>query len=225
MILVNSPNNPSGAVYARGEMEALVEWCLSRDVLILSDEIYDRIVYDGLESPSPAALGPEAAAQTITVNGVSKAFAMTGWRIGFMTAPLAVAKAVVKFQGQTTGNPAAVSQAAALAALRGPQSVVEEMRAAYERRRNHVLDGLRNVPGVEVEIPHGAFYVFPRVADAARKLGGSLPVVERLVEAGVALVPGGGFGADDHVRLSFAVDDERLAEGIRRFRAGLQALV
>jgi aspartate aminotransferase len=224
MVLLNSPNNPSGAVYSRGEMEAIVEWCLSRDVIILSDEIYDRIVYDGLESPSPAALGPEAAAQTITVNGVSKAFAMTGWRIGFLTAPAPVARAIVKFQGQTTGNPAAVSQAAALAALTGPRETVETMRAAYERRRDLVMEGLHGVPGIELEVPHGAFYAFPRVADAARKLGGSLAVAGRLVEAGVGLVPGGGFGADEHVRLSFAVDDARLAEGIRRVRSGIESL-
>lgn len=223
MVLINSPSNPSGAVYDRSEMEALVEWCLSRDVFILSDEIYDRIVYDGLESSSPAALGSEVAARTITVNGVSKAFAMTGWRIGFLTAPAPVAKAIVKFQGQTTGNPAAVSQAAALAALRGPRETVETMRAAYERRRNLVVEGLRDLPGIELEVPHGAFYAFPRVAAAAR-LGGSLAVAGRLVEAGVGLVPGGGFGADEHVRLSFAVDDARLAEGIRRFRAGIEAL-
>lgn len=224
MVLLNSPNNPSGAVYTRAETEAIVQWCLGRGVMILSDEIYDRIVYDGLEAPSPAALGPEAAACTITVNGVSKAFAMTGWRIGFLTAPAPVVKAIVKFQGQTTGNPAAVSQAAALAALRGPRSTVESMRAAYERRRNLVVDGLAGVPGITLEVPHGAFYAFPRVAEAAGKLGGSLAVAGRLVEAGVGVVPGGGFGADDHVRLSFAVDDARLAEGIRRLRAGLEAL-
>lgn len=223
VLILNSPSNPSGVVYARQEVQALVEWCLRHEVLILSDEIYDRLVYDGVHATSPASLGSDVAARTITVNGVSKAFAMTGWRIGFMSAPSEVAAAVLKLQGQVTGNPAAASQAAALAALTGPRDVVETMRAAYERRRNLVLEELSDVDCLELPAPEGAFYAFPRVTGPAAALG-SVALAERMVEAGVGIVPGAGFGADDHVRLSFAVDDARLREGVRRFRQGLQDL-
>jgi aspartate aminotransferase len=225
MVVLNSPNNPSGAVYSRAEMEAIAEWCLSRDVLILSDEIYDRLVYDGVEPTSPASLGPDVAARTITVNGVSKAYAMTGWRIGFMHGPKEVVTAVIKFQGQTTGNPAAVSQAAALAAVEGAPEVVEEMRGAYERRRNLVMEALRDLPGLDLETPQGALYVFPRVTKAVRALGGSVALAGKLVEDGVGVVPGAGFGADEHLRLSFAVKEDRLGEGLRRFRGGLEPLL
>jgi aspartate aminotransferase len=225
MLVFNSPNNPSGCVYTRTEVEALTAWCLEHEVILLSDEIYDRLVYDGVTATSPASLSAEAAAATITVNGASKAFAMTGWRIGFLTAPAPVTAAILKFQGQTTGNPAAVSQAAALAALEGPREAVETMRRAYEHRRNLTVEALRSIPGVELEPPHGAFYAFPRVAEAVGRVGGSLALAERLVEAGVGLVPGVGFGADDHIRISFAVAEDRLVEGLRRFRQGLESSV
>jgi aspartate aminotransferase len=225
MLLMNSPNNPSGQVYTRAEVEALTEWCLRRGVLILSDEIYDRLVFDGAVPVSPASLGPEAAAATITVNGVSKSHSMTGWRIGFLTGPREVVNAVVRFQGQTTGNPAAASQAAALAALEGSDEVVEEMRRAYQARRDLVMAELGGMSGLELAVPRGAFYAFPRVTEAVRATGSSVALAERLVEAGVAVVPGAGFGADEHVRLSFAVSDERLREGILRFRRGLEALL
>lgn len=224
MLIINSPNNPSGAVYTPEETSALAAWCVEHDVLILSDEIYDRLVYDGVRATSPASLGSEVAERTLTVNGVSKSFAMTGWRIGFLTAPRPVISAVVKFQGQTTGNPAAVSQAAALAAVRGPDEVVEEMRTAYERRRNLAVEALRQVSGVELEPPHGAFYAFPRVADAVAACGGSAALCEKLVGAGIGVVPGAGFGADQHIRFSFAVSDDRVQEGMRRFEAGLAGL-
>ncbi len=224
LLVLNSPNNPSGLVYDRKETDALVAWCLEHDVLILSDEIYDRMVYDGRQAVSPASLGERAAARTITVNGVSKSFSMTGWRIGFMTGPKEVMDAVVRFQGQTTGNPAAVSQAAALAALRGPQDSVEAMRVAFEKRRNMVVEALRTIPGVELVVPEGAFYAFPRVALAARSAGGSVALAERLIDRGVGVVPGAGFGADEHIRISFAVADDRLRAGLERLKDGLGRL-
>jgi aspartate aminotransferase len=224
LLVLNSPNNPSGVLYDRKETEALVRWCLDHDVLILSDEIYDRMVYDGKQAVSPASLGDKAAARTITVNGVSKSYAMTGWRIGFVTGPERVMEAIIRFQGQTTGNPAAVSQAAALAALRGPQESVDLMRAAFERRRNVVVEALRGIAGVELVVPDGAFYAFPRVARATRASGGSVALAERLIDRGVGVVPGAGFGADDHIRVSFAVADDRLMEGMKRLRAELGRL-
>ncbi len=225
LLVLNSPNNPSGQVYTREETEALVRWCLERDVLLLSDEIYDRLVYDGVRAVSPASLGAEAARITLTVNGMSKSHSMTGWRIGFLHAAPEVIQAVLRFQGQTTGNPAAASQAAALAALQGSQEVVEEMRRAYESRRNLVLEELAGVPGLELGRPQGAFYAFPRVPEAIRAAGGSVALAERLVAEGVALVPGIGFGAEEHVRLSFAVGEDRLREGLSRFKRGLAGVL
>ena len=149
---------------------------------------------------------------------------MTGWRIGFVTGPREVMEAIVRFQGQTTGNPSSVSQAASLAALRGPQDSVETMRTAFERRRDVVVEALRTVPGVELVVPEGAFYAFPRVSRAARAAGGSVPLAERLIDMGVGIVPGAGFGADDHIRVSFAVSDDRLRVGMERLREGLSRL-
>jgi aspartate aminotransferase len=224
LLVMNSPNNPSGLIYDRKQMEALAEWCVSNRVLILSDEIYDRMVYDGRQAVSPASLGEDIAARTITVNGVSKCYSMTGWRIGFVTGPKEVMEAIVRFQGQTTGNPAAVSQAAALAALRGPQDSVETMRAAFETRRNMVVEVLRTIPGVELVIPEGAFYAFPRVTEAAQRAGGSVALAERLIDRGVGVVPGAGFGADEHIRLSFAVADDRLRVGLERLKDALSRM-
>jgi len=221
LLVMNSPNNPSGLVYDRKETEALAAWCVDNDVLILSDEIYDRMVYDGRQAVSPASLGERVARRTITVNGVSKCYSMTGWRIGFVTGPREVMEAIVRFQGQTTGNPAAVSQAASLAALKGPQESVETMRAAFERRRDTVVEALRVIPGVELIVPEGAFYAFPRVAAAARAAGGSVALAERLIDRGVGVVPGAGFGTDEHIRISFAVADDRLRVGLERLREGL----
>ena len=224
LLVMNSPNNPSGLVYDRKQTEAITQWCEKNDVLVLSDEIYDRMVYDGRQAVSPASLGEGIAARTITVNGVSKCYSMTGWRIGFVTGPREVMEAIVRFQGQTTGNPAAVSQAAALAALRGPQDSVETMRAAFETRRNMVVEVLRTIPGVELVIPEGAFYAFPRVTEAARAAGGSVALAERLIDRGVGVVPGAGFGADEHIRLSFAVADDRLRVGLERLKDALSRM-
>jgi aspartate aminotransferase len=222
MLVFNSPNNPSGAVYTRSETEDILRWCEEHDVLLLSDEIYDRMVFGGARTIPPASLGARYAARTLTVNGPSKTFAMTGWRIGFLTGPQPVVDAIIKFQGQTTGNPAAVSQAAALAALRGPDDVVETMRSTYERRRGLMVGALREIPGVELDAPDGAFYAFPRVRRAVQATGGSVALAEKLMEHGVGVVPGAGFGTDEHIRLSFAVSDDRLRAGLSRLRTALE---
>jgi len=225
LLIFNSPNNPTGQLYTPEEVHALATFCLDHGLLMLSDEIYNRLVFDGRRAVSPASLGPEIAARTFTVNGVSKSHAMTGWRIGFMTGPAEAMRAITKFQGQTTGNPASISQAAALAALAGPEEEVAARCAVYERRRDLVLRELETMEGVEIDAPHGAFYAFPRVREAVRRAGGSVPLAARLVEDGVAVVPGAGFGADDHLRLSFAIGDDRLTEGLRRLRRGLAAVL
>jgi len=223
LLVFNSPNNPTGQVYPRHEVLALAAYCREHGIVVLSDEIYNRLVFEG-EAVSPAALGPEYAENTITVNGVSKSHAMTGWRIGIMTGPAPLMKAVAKFQGQTTGNPASISQAAALAALTGPDEDLDRMREAYRRRRDLAVKELHAMPGVELHEPQGAFYAFPRVTEASRAAGGSIALAGLLVEAGVAVVPGAAFGAEDHLRLSFALGDDRLAEGLRRLDGGLRAV-
>jgi len=223
-LILNSPNNPTGQVYPPREVEAITGWCLEKGITIISDEIYNQLVFDGLTAVSPASLGPDAAAITLTVNGVSKSHAMTGWRIGTLSGPEPLIKAACKFQGQTTGNPSSVSQAAALAALTGPREGIETMRRAYEARRDLAVRELGDMPGVEIDVPQGAFYAFPRVADAARHAGGSVALAASLVENGVAAVPGAPFGSDDHIRISFALGDDRLAEGLRRLRSGLTAV-
>ncbi len=224
VLMLNSPNNPSGCVYSRDEIANLAAWCLRHDVWILSDEIYNRLIYDGRGTASPASLSDEIAARTLTVNGVSKSHCMTGWRIGFLTGPASVIPSVIKFQGQTTGNPAAVSQAGALAALRSPMSSIDTMRDTYQRRRDILMRELAGVPGLELDPPEGAFYGFPRVAEACRAVGGSLALAEALVGDGVAVVPGIGFGVEDHVRISFVVSDDRLVEGLTRFRESVTRL-
>ncbi|NNF06422.1 MAG: pyridoxal phosphate-dependent aminotransferase [Candidatus Eisenbacteria bacterium] len=223
LLIFNSPSNPTGQVYAPNEVRALVAWCLKHNVMMLSDEIYNRLLFGSQTALSPASVSPEAAAKVITINGVSKSHAMTGWRIGIMTGPEDMMKAITKFQGQTTGNPSSVSQAAALAALQGPDEVVAEMCTAYERRRDFAVDRLNQIAGVSLEKPEGAFYAFPKIADAA-SLGGSVALAAQLVEHGVAAVPGAGFGADDHIRISFALGDDRLAEGLDRLEKGLAHL-
>jgi aspartate aminotransferase len=165
------------------------------------------------------------AKRTITVNGVSKAYAMTGWRIGFLAAPAPVATAIIRFQGQTTGNPASPSQAAALAALTGPQEIVESMRTAYARRRDRVVASLSGARGIELVPPSGAFYAFPRVTEASAKLGGSVALAGALVKEGVGVVPGAGFGAEGHLRLSFAVADDALDRGLERFKQAISRIV
>ena len=224
VLLFNSPNNPTGTVYPAVEVEAIARWCVDRDVVLVSDEIYNRLVFDGEACVSPASLGDEMAARTLTVNGVSKSHAMTGWRIGLLTGPRDLMTAIARFQGQTTGNASSVSQAAALAALTGPTDGIDVMRDAYRRRRDLAVERLRAMPGVEIDPPGGAFYAFPRMAEAVAALGGSKALAAHLVEEGVALVPGGAFGADEHLRLSFACSDERLAEGLDRLERALARL-
>jgi aspartate aminotransferase len=218
-IIINSPGNPSGAVYHRDEALALAEVLIERNVAVIADEIYDRLVYDGVEAVSFAAVHPDMRARTISINGVSKAYAMTGWRIGFAAGPAAIIEGMGRYQAQATSNPCSISQAAALAAVTGDCPELEMMRAAYERRRNLVVAALTGVPGVELVTPEGAFYVFFRVRQALRRSAGGrrFDTVEdmavELIDRGVAIVPGTGFGAADALRLSFAASDDDLAKG------------
>lgn len=231
MVLICSPSNPSGSVYTRAELQGLVDVLKKYpQVAILSDEIYEHINYTG-EFASLASF-PEVADRVVVVNGVSKAYAMTGWRIGFMAGPLAVAKAVNKLQGQTTSGISTIAQKAALAAYDGPQQCVADMLAAFRRRRDLVVELARRIPGLKVNEPQGAFYLFPEVgAYLGRRCGDRVIVTDDdlcmylLEEAHVATVSGSAFCLPGYIRLSYAAADDQLREAFARISAALAKLV
>jgi len=231
-IVLNNPSNPTGAVYTPAQIAALAEVVVEKNLLVISDDIYRQLVYGDATYASIAAVGPELAARTILVDGVSKTYAMTGWRIGYTAGPLSVIKAMAKIQGQSTSNPAHISQVATLAALTGPQDCVAEMRRAFDERRQTMVELLRAIPGVSCREPKGAFYAFPDVsafvgrttADGTR-LGDDVTLCDWLVDhAKVAVVPGSGFGAPGHVRLSYACSMANIKEGVRRLHEALVGL-
>lgn len=220
-----SPSNPTGAVYTPEETRSIGEWALARGVWVITDEIYKDLVYDGVESVSVSALVPELAGQLITLDGVAKTYAMTGWRVGWMVAPDEVARAVANLQSHLTSNVSNISQRAAIAALTGPQDCVESFKAAFDRRRRALVSGLAAIDGVRVPMPQGAFYVYPEVTGLlGRDWSGLRPAntVELadliLTKTEVAVVPGEAFGPSGYLRLSFALADDALAEGIDRLR-------
>jgi aspartate aminotransferase len=230
LLILNSPNNPSGMVYGPEEVAALVAVAERHDLLILSDEIYERLIYGKARHTSPAA---SAANRTILINGVSKTWAMTGWRIGYAAAPAEIAQGMERLQGQTTSNPAAVSQQAALAALRGDPAPAEAMRERFAARRARMVAGLRRIGGVRLCAPDGAFYAFPDCTEilrrAAKRAGGetrdSAWLCDYLIdEAKVVCVPGSAFGMEGHIRLSYAIADAEIDEGLGRIEAALARL-
>jgi aspartate aminotransferase len=232
LILV-SPSNPTGAVADRKNLQEIAELCVRRDLLVVSDDIYRSLVYGEVPYVEIGTLGPAIRERTIIVDGVSKTYAMTGWRIGFCAGPGALVRAMGVMQGQATSNPAAVSQAAALAALTGPQECVAEMRAEFDRRRVAMVEGLAAMPGVRCAIPRGAFYAFPdlRVAlgkrrpDTGAVIDDDLALADYLLErARVAIVPGSGFGAPGYARLSYATSMTSIVAGLGRMRTALAEL-
>ena len=223
--MLNSPSNPTGAVYPVELLKELTAICVEHDITILSDEIYDKLLYDGAEAPSIATFGEEVRKRTIVVNGVSKAYAMTGWRIGWTLSPEPVAKAMTKLQSQETSCPSSISQAAAKQAVSGPQECVGEMLKAFAERRTFTLDRLRQIPGLNMATPGGAFYAFFDVSSYFGKpLGEAGVTVDNasdfctaLLEHGhVALVTGDAFGAPGFARMSYATDLETIGQGIDR---------
>jgi aspartate aminotransferase len=230
LILLNSPNNPTGAVYPRAELQAVGRLAVERDLLVVSDEAYESLSYDG-RVPSIATLGPEVRARTILVHTCSKAYAMTGWRLGFAAGPRAIAKAMTDLQSQTTSNPTSIAQWAAIEALTGPQDDVAKMAGEFDRRRQVMIEGLSAIPGLRCARPAGAFYAFPDVSGLfgrpwrGRPLAGSRDVSSFLLEeARVAVVAGTEFGSDRHVRLSYACGLEQIQEGVRRMAAAVATL-
>jgi aspartate aminotransferase len=229
MLLLCSPSNPTGVVYSAAELTALADIAIDRDLAVVSDEIYDQLVYDGRASVSFPTLRPGLENRTVVVAGVSKTYSMTGWRIGWTIAPEPLSKAIANLQSQETSNPASVSQHAAVAALTGPQECVAEMREAFEKRRDLVVERLAALPGVRLPDIGGAFYAFFDIRQSldrmrAAGIGTSTEWCEALLERKhVALVAGSAFGAEGHVRMSFAASAEKLSAGIDRIASFLEA--
>lgn len=228
MILICSPSNPTGSIYSREELEGLVKVLAKYpDIMVLADEIYEHINFTG--SFTSMASFPEIADRTIIINGVSKAYAMTGWRIGYCAAPQWLAKAVTKLQGQYTSNASSIAQKAAEAAYTGSQDCIAEMNKAFERRRDLVVKLASEIPGLKVNRPQGAFYLFPEVSaylgkttPDGKKIATSGDLAMYLLEAGhVATVDGGAFGMEGYIRLSYATSDDNLREALRRIREAL----
>jgi len=217
-ILLNSPCNPTGGVVPRADLRQIVETAAARGLLVISDETYDRFVYGGGRHASAAALATEFPDTVVLVGSFSKTYAMTGWRIGYLLGPAPVVRAVDIIQSHATSNPTSFAMVGALEALRSSEPAVREMIAEYEARRDLLIPRLNQLPGFDCRPPDGAFYAFPRVADAFRPgRQGSVELTEFLLEkANVAVVPGAAFGADDHIRISFACSRETLEEGLRR---------
>jgi aspartate aminotransferase len=217
LIILNSPGNPTGSVYTREELEALAEVALEEDILMLSDEIYEKITYDGTEFVSLASLTKNIYDLTITVNGFSKAYAMTGWRLGYIAAPEAIAAAIDSIQSHSTSNPTSFAQKGALAGLKGDQSFISEMVKAFAERRAYMYDRLTKIPSVTCVKPMGAFYMLPNISSYG--LGSTSFCTKLLDEQKVAVVPGVAFGSDAHVRLSYACSMENIQKGLDRIEA------
>ena len=218
-----SPSNPTGAVYPADEMEAIGRWAVEHNIWVIADEIYEHLIYDNHVHHSMRALVPELADHFVAVNGVAKTYAMTGWRVGWMIGPTDLIRAATNLQSHGTSNVANVSQRAALAAVTGDLTAVEEMRASFDRRRRRMVELLRAIDGVELLTPQGAFYAFPDLtAFLGREIGGRVATTTSelatiiLEEAKVAIVPGEAFGAPGYARLSFALGDDDLGEGLTR---------
>jgi aspartate aminotransferase len=232
VVILNSPNNPTGAVFSRAALEAVAQLAVERRLWVVSDECYEALTFEGRHL-SIAQFGPDIKARTLVVNTCSKAYAMTGWRIGYAAGPRTLIRAMTDVQSQVTSNPSSIAQWAAVEALAGPQDEVAKMAAEFDRRRRLIVEGLNALPGVRCVMPRGAFYAFAnvsglsgrRVPGGSRTLAGSAEVTEFLLEhAQVAVVPGVDFGSDAHVRLSYATSAEQIREGLARMDRALRTL-
>jgi aspartate aminotransferase len=234
LVVLNSPNNPTGAVFSPATLEAVARLAVDRGLWVVSDECYEALTFEG-RHVSIASFGPAIKARTIVVNTCSKAYAMTGWRIGYAAGPRALIRAMTDAQSQVTSNPSSIAQWAAVEALTGPQDEVAKMAGEFDRRRRLIVGGLNALPGVRCVMPKGAFYAFANVSgllgrtwagpEGPRELVSSLDVTAFLLEAArVAVVPGRDFGSDAHVRLSYATSDALIREGLDRMAAALATL-
>ena len=231
LIVLNSPNNPTGAVFSRPALEAVARLAVERNLWLVSDECYEALTFEG-RHVSVASFGPEVKARTIVVNTCSKAYAMTGWRIGLAAGPRELIKAMTDVQSQVTSNPSSIAQWAAVEALTGPQDEVAKMAGEFDRRRHLIVDGLNALPGVRCVKPKGAFYAFADVSGLfGRRPAGAAPLASSgdvtgflLDAARVAVVPGADFGSDRHIRLSYATSAELIREGLRRMGEAIATL-
>jgi len=231
LLILNSPSNPSGAVYTREELEAIADVVLEAGIYVISDEIYEKITYDGLKHYSIASVRPGMKERTVVINGVSKPYSMTGWRIGYAAGPKEIISAMGTVQSQQTSNPCSIAQMAALEAITGPQDCVSEMVRAFDERRRYIVSRLEAMEGVWCPVPQGAFYVFPDLSSVygssydGRRIEGSVDLCNFLLEEErVACVPGAGFGMDAHIRISYAASMEDIEKGIDRIEEGLRKL-
>lgn len=230
-LIINSPSNPTGATYNRPMLERIAAIAVRHDLLVISDEIYEKVLYDGATHVSIASLGPDIAARTVVINGVSKAYAMTGWRIGYAAGPKELITAMGNIQSQSTSNPCSISQKAAVAALRFGGPFTKQMVTEFDRRRRAIVDGLNTIPGISCSMPAGAFYAFPNIEGVLGKRGPTCPITSPtdlatylLKDAHIAVVPGEPFGSQSHMRLSYATSMETIGRGLDRLRAALQKL-
>ena len=227
-VIINSPSNPTGMLYSKDELFALGEVCLKHNVLVVSDEIYEKLVYGKNEHVSIAQLSPELKKITIIINGVSKSHSMTGWRIGYAVGDEKIIAAMADLASHSTSNPTATSQYAAIEAYEGPQDTVETMRQAFEERLDIIFDKLITIPGVVCKKPQGAFYLYPNVKQAATLAG--YKDVDGLVdglleEALVAVIPGSSFGSPDNIRLSYATSLDQLEEAVSRMKSFVESKI
>ena len=227
-LIINSPSNPTGVTYHENELKALSEVILEKNVFVITDDIYEKILYNDLHFVNIAMLGKEMQERTIVVNGVSKSYSMTGWRIGYAAGPESIIRAATNYQSQNTSNPTSISQKAAVAALRGSQEPVSFMVDEFRKRRDVIVELLNDISGIKCAKPQGAFYVFPNTSGLygrsfkGKTIHSSVDLAEFLLEeANVAVVPGAPFGNDNHIRLSYATSMRNIEEGLNRIRKSL----
>jgi len=230
-IILNSPSNPTGCVYDRAALEKVADIALRHKLWIVSDEIYEPLIFEGEPHTSIASLGPEVKARTIVINGVSKSHAMTGWRIGYAAGPKPVVDAMTAIQSQSTSNPNSIAQKATVAALNAPNDFIEDAKAEFNRRRKFLCNALNAIPGIRCLPPRGAFYVFPNISDllgrsvGGRRINSSAELCLYLLEeAKVAVVPGSAFGSEPHMRLSYATSYANLEKAVARLKEALAKL-
>ncbi|MBI4715803.1 MAG: pyridoxal phosphate-dependent aminotransferase [Nitrospirae bacterium] len=228
-LILNSPANPTGGAYERAHLQRIAEIAVRRNLLVISDEIYEKILYDGFPHVSIASLGPEMQERTIVVNGLSKAYSMTGWRIGYAVGPKEIIDAMGKIQSQSTSNPNSIAQKGAVAALKGDPSFTEMMVSRFDNRRKYIVERLNRIPGVTCRMPKGAFYVFPRVTGILGKsfkgktISNTVQLAEYLLdEAKVAVICGDPFGAPGYLRLSYATAMKNIEKGMDRIEEALR---
>ena len=232
LLILNTPGNPTGSVYTKAELEDIAEVCLRHNLLVMADEIYEKLIYDGQVHVSIGSLSQEMLERTVTINGFSKAFAMTGWRMGYAAAPLEIAKAMNKLQSQMTSNAASFIQIASIEALQGPFEPINEMIAEYDKRRKLMVGYLQDMPGIECSYPKGAFYVFPGVQGLFGKKYNGIEITddEQLTDllleyAHILVIPGSSFGMPGSIRLAYATDETTIIQGMEKLKDFVAKLV